>query len=300
MNMKVLTTAITDIGLKRKSNQDSFLLKAASSDMGDYAMVCVCDGLGGLSKGELASADVIRSLAVWFDDWLAKHYRRIDTDIICGQWAEVLQRESRRIMEYSGAADEKMGTTFSGILISGDGNYLIGHIGDTRVYSISQSGSIALLTDDHTVTGAAVRQGTMSPEQAEKDPRRHVLTQCIGVSAKPDMDFIRGRVNADDIYLVCSDGFRNKLCDEEIAGGLLGGFNHYDHEEGMRSELARLVSLVKSRGERDNITAAAAWVIPDPEADTSGGSLDDTVELGFSLVADSIGVNTEEVIQSER
>jgi serine/threonine protein phosphatase PrpC len=292
--MKIFTTGITDRGTSRKSNQDSYLIKAACSDRGDYVFTSVCDGLGGLSKGELASAELVRAFSRWFDGWLVKHYHSVDFDGIRNKWREMLWNECERIMEYSGV-NAKMGTTFSGILISGAGEYLVGHVGDTRVYRIDLDGSIEQLTQDHTVTGAALLQGTMTMEQARKDPRRHVLTQCIGVTARPAIDFMLGQARYGEIYLTCSDGFRNKLPDEEIASRLSSAF--FEEEEGMHSALSGLVETAKARNEKDNITATVAWMIEDTSGDTCSSRSEDTIELGFSVIADDMAINTEEVIR---
>lgn len=137
--MKFNATADSDVGISKNTNQDSILIKHATCDLGEVLMAIVCDGMGGLSKGELASATVIRKFNHWFDNELPFELENVDMNVIGAKWSLLLKELNANILEYSKMnGDEGMGTTFSGILFIGD-EYVIVHVGDSRIYHKYQS-----------------------------------------------------------------------------------------------------------------------------------------------------------------
>ena len=132
--MHFVATADTDIGIAKNTNQDSMLIKQGMVDDTEVLLAAICDGMGGLSKGELASATVIRAFAKWFDEELPYELENVDLQVIGAKWALLLKELNAQILEYSRENEiAGVGTTFSGILFVG-GQYVIGHVGDTRVY----------------------------------------------------------------------------------------------------------------------------------------------------------------------
>lgn len=134
--MRFAATADTDIGISKNTNQDSVLIKHASYDGGEVLLAVICDGMGGLARGELASATVIRAFAKWFDEELPYELENVDLKVIGGKWSLMLKDLNVHILEASKKycrSGEAMGTTFTGILFVGD-QYVIAHVGDTRVY----------------------------------------------------------------------------------------------------------------------------------------------------------------------
>ena len=168
--MRYVATADTDIGISKDTNQDSVLIKHASTDKGEVLLAVVCDGMGGLSKGELASATVIRAFADWFDNELPFELKNVDLNVIGAKWSLMLKELNAQILEYSKSnALEGVGTTFSGILFVDD-QYIIGHVGDTRVYHIGSA--LTQLTTDQTFIAREISRGTITLEQAKTDKRR--------------------------------------------------------------------------------------------------------------------------------
>ena len=191
--MRYVATADTDIGISKDTNQDSVLIKHASTDKGEVLLAVVCDGMGGLSKGELASATVIRAFADWFDNELPFELENVDLNVIGAKWSLMLKELNAQILEYSKSnALEGVGTTFSGILFVDD-QYIIGHVGDTRVYHIGSA--LTQLTTDQTFIAREISRGTITLEQAKTDKRRNLLLQCIGASKTVEPQIIIG--NAD-------------------------------------------------------------------------------------------------------
>lgn len=247
--MRFVVTADTDVGTSKRTNQDSVLVKHAATELGEVVMAIVCDGMGGLSKGELASATVIRAFSQWFDEELPLELKHLDMQIVASKWCLLLKTLNAKIQAYSASIQgESMGTTFSGILLVG-GEYLIVHVGDSRVYHISSA--LVQLTTDQTFVAREVMRGNMTLEQARTDKRRNMLLQCVGASKVVNPQVMLGRVEKG-IYMLCSDGFRHEVTDQEMYEAFRPGT--LVDKSAMRSNTRHLMELVKRRGERDNIS----------------------------------------------
>ena len=99
--MHFIATADTDIGISKDTNQDSALIKHAKSDGKEILLAVICDGMGGLSKGELASATVVRAFAKWFDEELPYELNNVDLQVIGAKWSLLLKELNVQILEYS-------------------------------------------------------------------------------------------------------------------------------------------------------------------------------------------------------
>lgn len=246
--MRYTATADTDVGISKSTNQDSVLIKHASADIGEVLMAIVCDGMGGLAKGELASATVIRAFARWFDEELPFELDKLDMQVIGGKWSLMLKDLNLKILEYGTAHGNSLGTTFSGILFVGN-QYVIVHVGDTRVYQIGSS--LNQLTTDQTFVAREVSRGTMTAEQAKTDKRRNLLLQCIGASKTVEPQVICGTVERG-AYMLCSDGFRHEITEAETYESL--NPINFMNKNAMHSNARYLIEQVKSRNEKDNIS----------------------------------------------
>lgn len=246
--MRFTFTADTDIGTVKDTNQDSILVKHGAYSGGEILMAILCDGMGGLSKGELASAVVIKKFRKWFDEELPYELENLDLHVIGGKWALMLKDLNIKILEYAQANNITMGTTFTGVIFVGD-SYVITHVGDTRVYQIDSS--LHQLTSDQTFIAREIKKGTMTLEQAKTDKRRNMLLQCVGASENLEPDVIVGR-QSKGAYMLCSDGFRHEISEKEIYESL--NPVNFINEEAMHSNVRYLIELVKRREERDNIS----------------------------------------------
>ena len=153
------------------------------------------------------------------------------------------------IRHYGESNQVQMGTTAS-VLILFNHQYYIAHIGDTRIYIYD--GILKQLTEDHSVIAMEIRKGLLSKEQALTDPRRNVLTQCIGVNQVIEPYTVTGTYHEGDAFLLCSDGFRHVLEECEIAAAIkeCEGKTKEESEEILES----LVQTNMNRGEKDNIS----------------------------------------------
>lgn len=249
--MRFLSAAHTDVGIKKKVNQDSFCLKIASVKTGNIAFAVMCDGMGGLRSGELASSFVVNALSEWFDTELPQIMAEgFNLQKIKNQWEEIVVRQNRLIGDFGKDNGFSLGTTLTALLIYGN-DYIAVHVGDSRLYRLTNS--ITQLTKDHSLVAQKVEQGKITAEQARTDPERNVLLRCVGATSSLTPDFVSGRVSVNDVFMLCSDGFRHEILDEEIYGILAPDI--LSGEQVIKNSLVDLVELNKARGEKDNITS---------------------------------------------
>lgn len=241
----------TDMGIRRLSNQDSILIKGMNVGTCEIILAVLCDGMGGMEKGELASATVIRFFARWFQDEYMRSKDVWNIDVIQNQWMSILAECNEKLQNYGRKEAVQLGTTVTVLLLHSSGQYLIAHVGDTRIYKCSNN--LQQLTEDHTFIAREIRNGNMTEEQARKDSRRNVLLQCIGVNEYFEPQIVNGYLGRGEAALICSDGFRHEISESEIFHAL--NPIKMCTEKEMKQMLINLVELNKQRKETDNISA---------------------------------------------
>lgn len=250
MNFKIV--AHTDIGIKKSTNQDSVLMKVAQTDYGNVLFASVCDGMGGLAKGELASATLVRMLSKWFEDEFPKMlYQGLSLEVLQRSWNDLIYQANSKISSYGNALRTNMGTTMVVLLVVGQVYYIV-NVGDSRVYRIKEE--LEQITKDQTVVQREMDLGRMTYEEARRDPRRNVLLQCVGASQVIEPDYFTGTVEPGTMFLLCSDGFRHVIAKEELYEYLTP--YRVFNEQAMKESLVYLTELNKYRQEVDNISAA--------------------------------------------
>ena len=254
--------AHTDIGPRKQSNQDSCCALVAKTPFGDCALLSVCDGVGGLASGELASASVVNWLISWFEDVLPQQLALCNGDAgylfdaVQESWETGLYNMNDALRRYGRDNDTQLGTTCTTILLF-KGSYLIVHVGDSRVYRFS-GGHMDILTIDQTWVAQEVARGNIPPEKARSHPKRNVILQSVGTQSELQPVFGRGGYEIGDAFMVCCDGFRNELFDDELIDAF-GGLQTAS-ERDIHDVIEATIKLVLNRGERDNITAVACSV----------------------------------------
>lgn len=251
--MKFKIALQSDIGLVKETNQDSCFVKEAVTDKGTVLMAAICDGMGGLSKGELASATLVKVFLEWFEKELPDILSMNDPlDEVHYQWNRMMKEQNSKIAAYGKSLRIQLGSTITMMLILENNKYIIGHVGDSRVYRITDS-NVEILTEDQTLVAREVKQGRLSPQQAKEDPRRNVLLQCIGASKLVEPVFYFGTVEHNECYMLCSDGFRHEIGVDEMLNAFAPSKNN--SEEEMEHQINMLIELNKHREESDNITS---------------------------------------------
>lgn len=258
--MDYLVAAQTDIGISKKTNQDSYCIKVAKTKShGDVLMAVVCDGMGGLAMGEIASATVVKAFSDWFSNSLPNY---LDNDIIInyefiqGEWTRMIRLLNAKIGNYGLDKGVNLGTTLVVTLCIDDKIY-VGNVGDSRVYKISDK--IYRLTRDQSLVAQEISLGKIKPEEEESDSRRNVLLQCVGASKIVNPEILEYKVEKDTLYLLCTDGFRHEISEQELQGLLSPSL--VDNEESLNSILRDIINLLKSRQENDNITGISFKVL---------------------------------------
>lgn len=250
--MKFIATAVTDVGISKKTNQDSVCVKIAQDEKyGQIAMVVLCDGMGGLDKGELASATVIRAFSKWFEEKLPLSLKKLNWNSLSDEWSKMAKEQNYLIGQYGNRIESSVGTTLTAMLFI-KGKHLIAHVGDSRAYNIKES--VNQLTQDQTFIAREISAGRLTPEEAKVHPKRNQLLQCIGASRNVEPQMITGKTVKNSVYMFCSDGFRHVITDDEIYEQF--NFDKLDSEQTMENNSRYLIDLVKSRNEKDNITVA--------------------------------------------
>lgn len=249
--MEFVAEAYTDAGTQKRKNQDSLLIGEAQTVMGPAVIAAICDGMGGLEKGELASAVVIQSFWNWFENrfpaLLGKGMEEIQKE-----WDQLIEEQNRNIMEYSLQHQLKMGTTLTVLLLTAS-FFLAASIGDSRLYWIEQQ--VHQITRDHTFVQREVELGRISEAQKSTHPNRNLLLQCIGCLEPIRPDYFTGKVKKNTVLLLCSDGFYHEITKEEILQSL--NAKKLTSKQSIRQQLQLLAEKGKKRGEKDNLSAVA-------------------------------------------
>ena len=241
----------------RSGNEDSF---AVDADV-ERGLFVVADGMGGHAAGEVASEMAVQILQRELTD-----LRNIDDGPAGERVMGALKRANKAIHDRTIAEVDKqgMGTTASVLVIAGR-RYLIGQVGDSRVYLL-RDGALRQLTKDHSYVQEQVDAGFLTPEQARYHPYSNVITRCVGASPEVEPDIYTGEVRVGDLFLVASDGLTGMVDDRRLQQLLLA-----------RVAPERLVHLLISeangRGGLDNITAIVVQVaeLDDPRSGTDNG-----------------------------
>ena len=247
----------SDKGGFRENNQDSAYARSIRTSKGHAFLGIVCDGMGGLSHGELASKTVADAFAEWFEQEF--RYIMYDGDIsqaVFVQWSQIVTSVNSELRRISGEMGCQMGTTLSVVLLF-SGRYYSAQIGDSRVYLMSGE-DICQITRDHSLVADMAQKGLMTENEINSSSNRNVLTRCLGVMESVSADYYSGEIVKNDSFLLCSDGLYSGLSCVQMAG-LLGGAPF--HKGNIRHRVDSAVNRRITGGEKDNITALMVRVV---------------------------------------
>ena len=250
--MNFIISANTDIGISKSTNQDSLTTMVMNTPLGRMAFSVLCDGMGGLEKGEIASASVINAFRNWaITDLPQLCNAPLEDTLIRSQWEKIITEQNQTIKTYGSRHGVRLGTTVVVMLLTQTRYYIL-NVGDSRAYELTTG--IRQITSDQTFVAREVAMGNMTPEEAARDSRRNVLLQCVGASDNVYPDMFFGDVQQNAIYMLCSDGFRHEVTSDEIYAKLQPGVLFDDYT--MQQNSISLIELNKQRQERDNISVA--------------------------------------------
>ena len=245
-----LISGSTDKGIKRPINQDSILAEKFVKDSTEMAFVCLCDGMGGLSSGELAGATVMFAFRKWVIEELSiLDKKALTQEYIKERWTSIAEECNKKILLYGEENSITLGTTLTAGLFT-EKEYFVINIGDSRAYEVNSSA--CQITHDHTFVQQEVDCGRMTKEEAKNSRQQNILTRCIGARPEINPDFFFGKVKKDSTYLFCSDGFRHKITEEEMANAFRG--ENVTCKNDLKNAELSLIELNKQRLETDNIS----------------------------------------------
>jgi protein phosphatase len=245
--MRLQIAARTDVGKKRKHNEDSLL---SQPELGLFG---VADGMGGHAAGEVASNEALQAL---YDTVLAN---RATLDAYDQDPSSVERADDvRRMLEFAvrnatyqvfGLSEvdpdrRGMGTTLT-LLLLRSGVAFIAHVGDSRLY-VLRKGVVKVATTDHTFVNALVQQGRLTPEQAARSKYSNVLLRAVGSKDYVEVETRMVRHQAQDLFVLCTDGLHGYLKKGELASLV--------DPADLETSAARLIDLANARGGKDNIT----------------------------------------------
>ena len=259
--MKLLHAARTDVGMIRSGNEDNFTVDTS----GTRGIFIVADGMGGHAAGEVAS-----EMAVQIVQRELSSVRDLDGDDVVQLVANSLKLANRAIHERTLTEVDKqgMGTTASVLVLAG-ARYLIGQVGDSRVYLLRDS-SFVQLTKDHSYVQEQVDAGYLTPEQARYHPYSNVITRCVGAGSDVEPDIYRGEARVGDTFLVASGGLTGMVDDRRLAQLL-------SSRAEPERKVQALIAEANGRGGLDNITAIIVQVI---ETGAQSEDMNTTMEMG--------------------
>lgn len=242
----IRTFSMTDIGRKRKVNQD--YAYTSEEPIGNLPNVfIVADGMGGHNAGDYASKVTVETLVAQIASSFEKNPVRI-----LGKAIEAANRLIFR-KAHENPDLEGMGTTV--VAATCMGRFLqVANVGDSRLYVVSRE-KITQITRDHSLVEEMVRMGGIARDEARNHPDKNIITRAVGVNDTVEVDFFTVELSEGDMVLICSDGLTNMLEDEKIRMILSGAGDIAD-------KTRELVDAANENGGRDNITV----IVIDPFA----------------------------------
>ena len=233
--MRFAVGSATDQGQLRENNEDAFLVDA------ERELYAVADGMGGHAGGEVASRTAIEALRA---------------AVAGGTSLEAAIERANDAVLARAATDSAlagMGTTITALTPETGHQLLIGHVGDSRAYLL-RNGALERVTEDHSLVEELVREGQLTPEQAESHPRRSIVTRALGVEPEVDVDTYVVNVLPNDRIMLCSDGVTTMLREREVETILRS-------ERDPQHAADALVAAANEAGGEDNITAVVVDVL---------------------------------------
>lgn len=237
-------SAKTDVGMKRTTNQDSYNFGVIEN--GAITWAVVCDGMGGMAAGNVASSEAVKVISKAFEQNLSP---RSSPSFINNLLRSAIEAANAAVY---GMAVEKeelrgMGTTVVAVIIARGVAYFA-HAGDSRAYALNGN-EFSQITTDHSVVQSMIEHGQLTEDEAKNHPNKNIITRAIGVAPSIDIDFTDRSVASGDTVILCSDGLTNSI-DE-------GLFKFAASDNDFESLAERLVDLANQNGGSDNITVVA-------------------------------------------
>ena len=236
MTLVARNSALSDIGLHRKVNEDAFVVAPP--------LFAVCDGMGGAQAGEVASGIAADTMKAGVGEGLPL--------------LEAAEAANAAVYARAGenVAQTGMGTTLTAVVIEGDTGHFA-HVGDSRAYLL-RDGALQQLSEDHSLVGEMVSDGRLTEEEAVVHPHRSILSRALGTESLAHIDEFEVDLRSGDVLLLCSDGLSGPVPATAIQKALA--------RDDPADAAARLIAEARKCGGPDNITAVVLRLEDAPEA----------------------------------
>lgn len=232
----------SDIGTVRSTNQDDIKYRKIDDQI---LWVVVCDGMGGVSGGEIASSIAVDEISKEFDDKLQTSNPETDIKSMMILAISNANRKIRKAAEEN-SEYKNMGTTVVALVLEGRTAHVVS-LGDSRAYIINNSG-INQITVDHSVVQELVDKGEITKTEAASYPQKNIITKALGTNPDAEPDYMNYHLRSGESILMCTDGLTNELSDEEIHSIVISN---------IPCEIPdKLIEEANNRRGADNITAA--------------------------------------------
>jgi len=213
-NVKLYVAFSCDKGDLRPSNDDRVLVKKYQVSGEGWGMLLVADGMGSNALGSEATRIIVDDLSRWWDNDLAQILSLSATGrLYLDSLDKTIKKANKKVANLQ--SDKIVGSTLSLVLIVGY-EYVIRHVGDSRVYLLNSDYGIKQLTQDHTYVAAKVKEGLITEQEAKTHPKRNIITRCIGTKNMPSMFKYEGELASGEYLLLCSDGFYKCVSEDVI------------------------------------------------------------------------------------
>lgn len=242
---------MTDIGRKRNSNQDSYAVYSGDG----YFFAVVCDGMGGVHGGNIASGLGVKVFSAVIRNTFGKNPE-------AGRDAHSLQHilntavaEANSAIYSRAAGDTEldgMGTTLVAAVICECGAYAV-NIGDSRIYCRTESGLFYQISKDHSFVQYLIDKGEITRSQAADHPNRNIILRALGVNETAMCDIFR--IESYEMLLLCTDGLTNHIANERINEVISAEYTAAGRPIPIKSRVEKLISEANRNGGSDNITA---------------------------------------------
>lgn len=254
----MLIASHTDVGMKRKVNQDSHITKKYSKKT---CLCVVCDGMGGAKGGEEASKLASKTFVAYMDEFLEPyignkgkqlHSQEIKRALLVGLDLanDAVYRYSRSHMGMKG-----MGTTLVAVLVI-DKTIFALNVGDSRVYFLKGS-KIKQITKDHSYVQYLIDNGQLTEEEAMTSTNKNIITRAVGTEREVEGDVYKESVTEGTFILLCSDGLANFVDSATMCDIVSNDYNARTIDEiGLNVRARKLVDTANANGGSDNITVA--------------------------------------------
>ncbi len=228
MNLRLVIGHASDVGRVRDHNEDSYVVDP------QLALVAVADGMGGHRGGDVASTTALDAFHASFTS--------------NGGMRDAVRAANDAVIERSTneAQLRGMGTTLTAGVLGEDGTLLVGHVGDSRAYLL-RAGALTRITTDHSLVEELMTAGELTEEEAERDPRRSMITRALGLEPDLEVDLYPVALQPGDRVLLCSDGLTTMVREDEIEKILVD-------EPDADAAARQLIEAANAAGGLDNIT----------------------------------------------